>query len=74
MHTDIKCVRFRDIEYTSSYVEFVVQDGRAFRLGQGEGFISLAKQLFNAGRTMSSSSNIAIEELLPDPTTVSNIC
>ncbi len=59
---------------TSSYVEFVVQDGRAFRLGQGEGFISLAKQLFNAGTIMSSSSDVAIEELLPDPTTVSNIC
>jgi hypothetical protein len=59
---------------TSCYVEFVVQDGRAFRLGQGEGFISLVKQLFYAGRIMSSSSNIAIEELLSDPTTVSNIC
>ena len=59
---------------TSSYVEFVVQDGRAFRLGQGEGFISLAKQLFNAGRIVSSPSDAAIEELLPDPTTVSNIC
>ncbi|CAF0948747.1 unnamed protein product [Rotaria sordida] len=56
---------------TSCYMEFVVKDGRAFRLGQGEGFISLVKQLFNAGRIMSSSSNIAVEELLPDPTTVS---
>ncbi|CAF2973046.1 unnamed protein product [Rotaria sp. Silwood2] len=56
---------------TSCYIEFVVQDGRAFRLGQDEGFISLAKQLFNAGRVMSSSSHIAVEELLPDPTTVS---
>ncbi|CAF4913360.1 unnamed protein product, partial [Rotaria sp. Silwood2] len=44
-------------------------NSRAFRLGQGEGFISLAKQLFNAGRIMSSSSDIAIEKLLPDPTT-----
>jgi hypothetical protein len=63
--------QFKD-SITSSYVEFVVQDGRAFRLAQGSGFIRLAKKLYDTGRFMSSSADIDIEELLPDPTTVSN--
>ena len=59
-------------DITLSCVEFVVQDGRAFQLLQGPGFIRLAKQLFESGRYMSSSTDIQIEDLLPDPTTVSN--
>ena len=55
-----------------SCVEFVVQDGRAFQLLQGPGLIRLTKQLFESGRYMSSSTDIQIEDLLRDPTTVSN--
>ncbi|CAF2344011.1 unnamed protein product [Rotaria sp. Silwood2] len=55
---------------TTSYTEFVVQDGRAFQLSQGSGFIGLAQQLFDCGRLMSSSTNIVIQDLLPDPTTM----
>ncbi|CAF1460760.1 unnamed protein product [Rotaria sordida] len=56
---------------TSACVEFVVQDGRAFHLLEGSGFVRLAKQLFNAGKLMSSTTTIEIEDLLPDPTTIS---
>lgn len=56
---------------TSSCIAFVVNDGRPFHLLQGHGFLHLAKQIYDSGRLMSSSTNIDIEELLPDPTTVS---
>ena len=56
---------------TSSCVAFVVSDGRPFHLLQGQGFIHLAKQIYDSGRLMALSTNIDIEDLLPDPTTVS---
>jgi Hermes transposase DNA-binding domain len=55
---------------TSSCVTFVVNDGRPFHLLQGHGLLHLAKQIYESGRLMSSSTTIDIEELLPDPTTV----
>ncbi|CAF1408076.1 unnamed protein product [Rotaria magnacalcarata] len=56
---------------TSSCVEFVAQDSRSFKLLEGSGFVHLAKQLFDTGRLLSSTTNIEIEDLLPDPTTIS---
>ena len=58
---------------TAAYTEFVAQDGRAFQMVKGSGFINLAGQLFNSGKLLSSSPNIHIENILPDPTTVSNL-
>ena len=55
---------------TSSCVTLVVNDGRPFHLLQGHGFLHLAKEIYDSGRLMPSSTNIAIEELLPDPTMV----
>lgn len=55
---------------TQSCVEFVVEDGRAFHLIQGSGFLGLAKQLFNAGKLTPSSRTVDIHDLLPDPTSV----
>jgi hypothetical protein len=57
---------------TTCCAEFVAQDGRAFQLVQGPGFVRLAKQLFESGQRLSSSIHVDIEDLLPDPTTVSN--
>lgn len=55
---------------TKSCVEFVAEDGRAFHLLQGTGFARLAKELFDSGRRLSSSTNVNIEDLLPVPSTV----
>ncbi|CAF3363055.1 unnamed protein product [Rotaria sp. Silwood2] len=55
-----------------SCVEFVVEDGRTFHLLQGSGFVSLAKQLFDAGKLISSSIDVDVQDLLPDPTAVTN--
>jgi hypothetical protein len=57
---------------TTACTEFVAEDGRAFHLLQGSGFVRLAKQLFDSGQRLSSSINISIEDLLPVPSTVSN--
>ncbi|CAF3196992.1 unnamed protein product [Rotaria socialis] len=46
-------------------------NGRAFHLLKGSGFIRLAKELFNSGKLLSLSTNIQIEDLLPNPTTIS---
>ncbi|CAF4289720.1 unnamed protein product [Rotaria socialis] len=54
---------------TSSCVEFVAQDSQSFKLLEGSGFVRLAKQLFDTGSILSSTTNIEIEDLLPDPTT-----
>lgn len=64
--------RVKDV-ITSACVECVVQDGRVFHLLKGSGFIRLAKELFNSGKLLSLSTNIQIEDLLPNPTTVSNL-
>ena len=34
----------------AAYTEFVAQDGRAFQMVKGTGFINLAEQLFNSGK------------------------
>ncbi|CAF2041004.1 unnamed protein product [Rotaria magnacalcarata] len=65
-----KSVKTGKNSITSCGVEFVVQDGRAFNLLQSSGFFRLAKQTFDIGRRISSSTNIDIEGLLPTPTTV----
>jgi hypothetical protein len=57
---------------TTSFAEFVAQDGRAFQLVRGPGFVCLAKKLFESGQRLSSSIHVDIEDLLPNPTTVSN--
>ncbi|CAF1285589.1 unnamed protein product [Rotaria sordida] len=56
---------------TTSCVEFVAEDGRAFHLLQGSGFVRLAKQLFDSGQRLSSSTNISIRDLLPTSSTIS---
>ncbi|CAF1347882.1 unnamed protein product, partial [Rotaria sordida] len=56
---------------TTSCVQFVAEDGRAFHLLQGPGFVRLAKQLFDSGQRLPSSTNISIEDLLPTPSTKS---
>jgi GH24 family phage-related lysozyme (muramidase) len=69
-----KCVpaRIKDT-ITDACVKFVVQDGRPFHLVEGSGFLQLAKELFNAGRLMATSTSISVEDLIPNPTTVSNV-
>lgn len=57
---------------TTAIAEFVAQDGRAFQLIKGSGFIAFAAQLLNSGKLLSSSADVQIEDILPDPTTVSN--
>ena len=57
---------------TSACINFVIQDGRPFHLVEGNGFISLAKQLFNSGQHL-PSANIQIEDLLPSSTTVGSL-
>ncbi len=58
---------------TTSCAEFVAQDGRTFQLLQGPGFVRLAYLFFDSGQRLSSSIHIDIEDLLPDPTTVSKL-
>ncbi len=57
---------------TSTCVDFVIQDSRPFLLLEGNGFISLAKQLFNTSQHL-SSANVQIEDLLPSSTTMSSL-
>ncbi|CAF1558794.1 unnamed protein product, partial [Rotaria sordida] len=54
---------------TTSCVEFVPEDGRVFHLLQRPDFVRLAKQLFDGGQRLSSSTNISIRDLLPTSST-----
>jgi len=56
---------------TEKCVEYCCKDIRPFRSIEGEGFIELAQQLINIGATYGS---VAVQDVLPDSTTVSKRC
>jgi hypothetical protein len=56
-------------QITDACVEFCALDGNSCETVTGEGFNNLAKQLMNAGALV--GTGVAINDLLPHPTTVS---
>ena len=56
---------------TNACVEFVALDNRAFEIVSGDGFMNLARTIFNAGQDLKKSRDINVSDLLPHPTTVS---
>ncbi|CAM4887879.1 unnamed protein product [Rotaria socialis] len=63
---DYSTIKERIVE---SCAEFCALDNKAFETVAGDGFISLAKQLMNAGALI--GTGFSVNELLPHPTTVS---
>ncbi|CAF1473288.1 unnamed protein product [Rotaria magnacalcarata] len=63
---DYSTIKERIVE---SYAEFCALDNKTFETVAGDGFISLAKQLMNAGALI--GTGFSVNELLPHPTTVS---
>jgi hypothetical protein len=59
---------------TNATVEFVSLDNRAFELISGSGFINLTQTVLDVGHSLSNTQKIHIMDLLPHPTTVSEIC
>ena len=59
---------------TTAYVEFVALDNRDFKIVCGECSMNLARTVFNAGQNVKKSRDINVSDLLPHPTTVSQLC
>lgn len=55
---------------TDACVEFASLDNRSFATVNGDGFMKLIESVFVAGRQLSGVSNVRVNELIPNPTTV----